>query len=106
VRALALALALLHLCSLPLRCRCADKLPTSHGAPINLAKLYREVCTRGGYNNVRFERLLAHARPSLLSRSRRCCARAPPPRALRRPRTHAAPLRAERALRVNTSHGR
>jgi hypothetical protein len=34
----------------PLR---AVKLPTSHGVPINLAKMYREVCSRGGYNNVR-----------------------------------------------------
>jgi hypothetical protein len=103
VRALALAFALLR-CA---HCRCAapraDKLPTTHGAPINLAKLYREVCTRGGYNNVRFERSLPLARPSLLLRSlplrqRGSIARAAPPAD-----AHAPSARAARTARQHTT---
>ena len=37
-------------CSPPHR---AVKIPTSFGTTLNLPKLYREVCSRGGYDNVR-----------------------------------------------------
>jgi hypothetical protein len=32
---------------------CAVKIPNSFGSQLNLARLYRVVCARGGYDNVR-----------------------------------------------------
>jgi hypothetical protein len=67
----------------------AVKLPTSHGATLNLAKMYREVCSRGGYNNVR-------------STPRRSRFRPPTHPALAH--THASPRRAPQPARSALRH--
>jgi hypothetical protein len=51
----------------------AVKIPTSFGTQLNIPKLYREVCSRGGYDNVR--RPLPATRLSALGRPFRCLCR-------------------------------
>jgi hypothetical protein len=50
----------------------AVKIPTSFGTQLNIPKLYREVCSRGGYDNVR--RPLPASLPAL-GRPFRCLCR-------------------------------